>query len=79
MIPPTCRAVFIIHAKYLVHNIIVNATRNGDDSKQVNAKQLFHRVKQNMKMLKFTLYPFIFCSFSVGYLVKHNIKCLNHI
>lgn len=81
MIPPTCRAVFIIHAKCSVHNIIVNAVEffffffwEWRMRSNEQAKQLFHRVKQNMKMLKFALNPFIFVHFQFGYLVNITSK-----
>lgn len=89
MIPPTCRAMFIIHVKYSVHNIIVNVAQGsamwvkasdwagdteimratGRRRASKRAKQRFCRVKQNMKMLKFPLNPFICVHFAVGYIL----------
>lgn len=67
MIPPTCRAVFIIHAKYLVHNIIVNATGIGNDSEQVKCKTTVPSCKTKYENVEtFTLNTFIFVHFQLN-------------
>ena len=40
MIPPTCSAAFIIHAKYSVHNIIASVTgiRNGSGTERTTGR-----------------------------------------
>lgn len=70
MIPPTCRAVFIIHAKYLVHNIIVNATGIGNDSEQVKCKTTVPSCKTKYENVEVYIKHIYFCSFSVEYLVN---------